>query len=257
MHPISIVAEPVFHIGSFAVTNTLLTSWVVVILLVIIAFFISRTIKGNKSKVPGKLQNATEGALDTFLNFMTNIAGDRATAIKFLPICGTIFFFILLSNWLGVLPGVGSLGFYHMEGGVREFVPFFRSVNSDINTTLALALIVVTLSHIIGFVVIGTKKHLGKFFRFTGFVDFGVGLLEIVSEVSRIVSLSFRLFGNVFAGEVLLVIITFLVPYIVPLPFLALEVFVGFIQALIFATLAMMYFASATHAHEAEHEAKH
>ena len=137
----------------------------------------------------------------------------------------------------------------------KVFIPFFRSVNSDINTTLALALIVVTFSHIVGFVVIGTKKHLSKFFRFTGPIDFGVGLLEIVSELSRVVSLSFRLFGNVFAGEVLLVIITFLVPYIVPLPFLALEIFVGFIQALIFATLAMMYFASATHAHE--HEEAH
>lgn len=219
------------------------------------AFFISRSVKTNTSKVPGKLQNAAEAGLDAFLNFMTTIAGDRKTAIKFLPICGTIFFFILVSNWLGILPGVGSIGFHEIEEGHEVFVPLFRSVNSDINTTLALAFIVVTFSHIVGFVVIGTKKHLAKFFRLTGPVDFGVGLLEIISEVSRIISLSFRLFGNVFAGEVLLVIITFLVPYIVPLPFLALEIFVGFIQALIFATLAMMYFASATHAHE--HDEKH
>ena len=253
MHPISIVAEPIFHIGSFAVTNTLFTSWIVVIILVIFSYIISVTVRNNTTKIPGKLQNAVEAALDKFLDFMTTIAGDRATAIKFLPICGTIFFFILISNWLGILPGVGSLGFYEVEESHKVFVPLLRSVNSDINTTLALAFIVVTFSHIVGFVVIGAKKHMAKFFRLTSPIDFGVGLLEIVSEVSRIISLSFRLFGNVFAGEVLLVIITFLVPYIVPLPFLALEIFVGFIQALIFATLAMMYFASASHAHETEH----
>jgi len=250
VHPISITAEPVFNIGSLTVTNALLTSWVVVILLVILAGIISAKIKNNKSKVPGKLQNAAESALDLFLDFMTNIAGNRETAIRFLPICGAIFFFILFSNWFGILPGVGSLGFYTTEAGKSVFTPLFRSVNSDINTTLALALVVVTLSHIIGFITIGVKNHISKFIRLTGPIDFGVGLLEIVSEASRIISLSFRLFGNIFAGEVLLTIITFLVPYFIPLPFLGLELFVGFIQALIFATLAMMYFASATHAHE-------
>ncbi len=253
MHPISIIAEPLFHIGPLAVTNTLFTSWIVVIILVILSYFISRGVKANTGKVPGKLQNVAELALDKFLDFMINIAGDRKTALKFLPICGTLFFFILLCNWMGILPGVGSIGFYEIENGHEVFVPFFRSVNSDINSTLALALIVVTFSHIIGLTFIGLKEHLKKFFRFTGPIDFFIGILEIVSEFSRVISLSFRLFGNVFAGEVLLVIMTFLVPYIVPLPFLGLELFVGFIQALIFSTLAMMYFASATHAHEEGH----
>ena len=253
MHPISLTAETLFKIGPLPVTNTLFTSWIVVIILIILGAILARSIKKNVGKAPSKLQNATESAMDLFLDFMSNIAGDRATAIKFLPICGTIFFFILFSNWLGILPGVGSLGFYHLEEGRKVFVPFFRSVNSDINSTLALALVVVTLSHIVGFVVIGAKKHISKFIQLNSPINFAVGLLEIISELSRIVSLSFRLFGNVFAGEVLMVIITFLVPYIIPIPFLGLEIFVGFIQALIFATLAMMYLAAATHSHESEH----
>jgi F-type H+-transporting ATPase subunit a len=249
MTPISITAETLFHIGALPVTNTLLTSWIVVILLIVLTAILTRSIKKNAGKAPGKIQNVTESALDLFIDFMGNIAGDRETALKFLPVCGTIFFFILFSNWLGVIPGVGSIGFYHLEAGQRVFVPFFRSVNADINSTLALALVVVTLSHIIGFAVIGFKKHISKFIQLNSPINFVVGLLEIISEFSKIISLSFRLFGNIFAGEVLMTIITFLVPYIIPLPFLGLEIFVGFIQALIFATLAMMYFSTATHAH--------
>ena len=128
MHPISITAEPIFHIGSFAVTNTLFTSWIVVIILVILSFVISKVTTNNTTKVPGKLQNAAEAALDKFIDFMTQIAGDRKTAIKFLPICGTIFFFILFSNWLGILPGFGSIGFYHLEDG-KQVLLIFSQLN--------------------------------------------------------------------------------------------------------------------------------
>jgi len=250
MNEISIKAEPIFTIGSFAVTNTLLTTWVVIALLIILGLLISHSVKKSAGKVPGKLQNASEAALDTFLNFMTTVAGSREKAVRFLPIVGTIFFFILAANWAGIIPGVGSIGFYHLVSGKEVFVPYFRSANSDLNTTLALALIVVTLSQIVGFAVIGTKEHISKYICLTSPIDFFVGILEILGEFTRIISFSFRLFGNVFAGEVLLTIITFLVPYILPVPFLGLELFVGIIQALIFATLAMMFLSTATEAHE-------
>ncbi len=241
MH-ISIIAEPVFHIGSFAITNTLLTSWLVIIALSVFALVLNRKIK----PVPGKIQAGAEIALESFLDFMSTVAGDRKTVERFLPIVATIFFFVLFSNWAGILPGIGTIGFYEMTDHGKSFVPLFRSVNSDLNMTLALAFVAVFLSHLFGVLTIGLKHHFGKFLTLKSPVASFSGILEIVSEIAKVVSLSFRLFGNVFAGEVLLVIIAFLVPYIAPIPFLGMELFVGLIQALIFSILAMVAFSSFT-----------
>lgn len=239
MH-ISITPETIGHVLGLGITNTLLTAWVVVVLLIAIALLVSRRIK----TVPGMLQNFAEWIIEKLLDFMETVAGDRKTAERFFPFVATIFIFVLLSNWLGILPGVGSIGFFEhgVEGEV--FVPLFRSVNSDLSMTLALALITVIGSHIIGFVSVGAKHHLGKFITLKSPIAFFVGALEIVSELSKVLSLSFRLFGNILAGEVLLVIIASLVPYVVPVPFLGLELFVGLIQALIFAVLAMVAMAT-------------
>lgn len=243
---ISIVPETLAHIGSIAITNTLITAWVVTLSLVLFAFLFKRNFKN----VPGKIQNIVELIIETLADFFETIAGDRKAAEHFFPLVATIFIFVLLSNWLGILPGFGSIGFYEIKDGVREFVPFFRSVNSDINMTLALALIAVSLSHFFGVATLGMKKHLHKFLNFKSPISFFTGILEIISELAKIVSFTFRLFGNVFAGEVLLVIIAFLIPYVVPVPFLGLELFVGFIQAVIFAVLALVAFAGNTKAHE-------
>ncbi len=242
---ISIKAEEIFHIGIFPVTNTLLTSWLVVAVLCILAFLISRNIK----YVPGKIQNFFEFVIESLLGFFETIAGSREKAVKFFPIVATIFLFVLLSNWMGILPGIGSIGFHEIHEEKEVFVPLFRSVNSDLNMTLALALIAVVLSHLYGIWTIGFKHHVGKFLNFSGPVNFFTGILEAISEFAKIISFSFRLFGNVFAGEVLLVIIAFLIPYLAPVPFLGLELFVGLIQALIFATLTMVSLISATEAH--------
>ena len=239
MH-ISITPETVGHAFGLSITNTLLTSWLVVILLVALSIIISRKIK----TVPGTLQNLAEWVIEKLLDFMETVAGDRSTPIRFFPFVATIFIFVLLSNWLGILPGVGSIGFFEHGAEGEVFVPLFRSVNSDLSMTLALALLTVIGSHVIGFLAVGAKHHIGKFLSFKSPVAFFVGLLEIVSEISKILSLSFRLFGNILAGEVLLVIIASLVPYIVPLPFLGLELFVGLIQALIFSVLAMVAMAT-------------
>lgn len=241
MEHISIVAETLFHVGPLPVTNTMLTGWVISLLLILVAVLVSKNIK----QIPGALQNIAETVIEQLLKFLETVAGGRETAERFFPIVATIFFFVLTANWLGVLPGLSAIGIHESTGTI---IPLFRSVHSDINMTLALALITVVLSHIYGLYTVGVKHHLGKFINFKSPLALFTGVLEIISELSKIISLSFRLFGNIFAGEVLLIIMGSLVPYIAPVPFLGLELFVGFIQALIFATLAMVAFSSFTRA---------
>ncbi|HCB35506.1 MAG: ATP synthase F0 subunit A [Candidatus Taylorbacteria bacterium RIFCSPHIGHO2_02_49_25] len=245
MH-ISITPETLFHIGALPVTNTLLTAWLVMLFLIVGSLILFIRIKRS----PGNVQAAVEGGVEGLLGFFAGIAGSRETARRFFPIAATIFIFILFSNWAGILPGVGSIGFREAHEGKETFVPLFRSVYSDLNMTIALALVVVTLSHIFGFIMVGMREHVGKFISFKSPIAAFVGFLEIISEFGKIISLSFRLFGNIFAGEVLLTIIAFLIPYVVPVPFLGLELFVGFIQALVFAVLAMVAFSSFSVAHE-------
>ncbi len=249
MH-ISISAEPVFHIGSFPVTNTLITAWFAIFIITILSIIFYKKLK----VVPGRLQALGEIVLEGFMNFMETFAGSRAVVRKFLPLVATIFIFILASNWIGTLPGVESIGFHEEHEGEEIFVPLFRTMNSDINMTLALAIIVVLGTHIVGLKTIG-KHHIGKFLvnPFKHPIGAFIGILEIIGEVSRVVSLTFRLFGNIFAGSVLMLIISFLAPYIIPVPFLGLELFVGFIQALVFSVLAMMFMSSATQMHGEEH----
>jgi F-type H+-transporting ATPase subunit a len=160
----------------------------------------------------------------------------------------TIFLFVLFSNWLGLLPGVSSITLGHGT----DAVPLLRSPGSDLNFTLALALIAVTMVNVFGLAAMGIRERLSVFFNFQSPIKFFVGILELVSEFARIISFTFRLFGNVFAGEVLLAIMAFLVPYLVPLPFMFLEIFVGFIQAFIFGMLTLVFVALAVTPHEGE-----
>lgn len=234
---ISLRAENIFHIGSFSVSNTLLVSALAVVVLTTMGF----ALKKRLARVPGMLQNILETGLEALLGLMDSVLGKRALSEKYLPLVATIFLFVLTSNWLGLLPGVGSIIIKEHE----EMIPLFRSPASDLNFTLALAIISVVATHVIGIVAIGFFKHARKFFNFSNPISFFVGILEFISEFAKMVSFSFRLFGNVFAGEVLLTIIAFLVPYLIPLPFLFLEIFVGFIQALIFSTLTLVFIASA------------
>lgn len=249
MH-ISIKSETIFHIGNFPVTNTLITGWIAILIVAIIAFIIFKRIK----VVPGRLQALGEIVLEGFMGFMETFAGSKQKVRQFLPFVATIFFFVLASNWVGTLPGIESIGFHEIHDGHEVFVPLFRTANSDINMTLALALIVVIGSHIVGLYSIG-RHHIGKFLvnPFKSPIGAFIGILELIGEVSRTVSLTFRLFGNIFAGSVLMLIISYLAPFILPIPFLGLELFVGFIQALVFSVLAMMFMAGATEAHHTEH----
>ena len=234
---IQIAAEKIFDFFGLPVTNTLLTSWIVLLLLAAAAFLVFKKLK----PVPAFLQNLWEIFVEGFLKMIEGVLGARKKAEKYLPLVATIFIFVLVSNWLGIFPGVGSVGFYEEVHGQKVFVPFFRSAASDLNFTLALAVLTVVLVNIYGARAIGLRHHLGKFFTFKNPIAFGVGLLEFISEFAKMISFSFRLFGNVFAGEVLLIIAAFLAPLFAPIPFLVLEIFVGFIQALVFAMLSMVF----------------
>lgn len=236
MH-ISLAAEPLFHLGPLIVTNTLLVSWLAVALLIVFALVLNRRL----TVVPRGMQNVSEVVLDYFLKLTDMITHDRKQSDKFFPWVMTIFIFVLVSNYLGLLPGFGSIGFNATEHGEHVFIPLFRTVNSDINMTLALAIVSVVATNFIAILLIGFGKAIKRFINLKNPIFTFVGLVEFISEIAKFISFSFRLFGNVFAGEVLLVVITSLVPYVAPLPFYFLELFVGLIQALVFAMLTLVF----------------
>lgn len=263
-HEVTLYAEPVFSIGGFDVTNSLINSWAVVFILVILAIVIARSIK----RIPKGIQNAFEIVIEGAMNMADSVTGDRAKTKKIFPFVFIIFIFILLNNWLGLIPGIGSIGFIESGNGESVFIPFFRGGTADLNTTLALALFAVIGANIFGIFIIGAWKHFNKFINIKALIEipkkiikeptiiivnpikFFVGIIEIIGEVAKIASLSLRLFGNVFAGEVLLSSMAVIFAFVLPVPFMFLEVIVGLIQALIFAMLMLVYFTIASTAEE-------
>jgi F-type H+-transporting ATPase subunit a len=245
---ISLRAEDIFHIGGFPITNAVLLAFVALVLLTVLSVML----RNKLAAVPGMLQNVSELMIEGALGLMDSVLGNRKTSEKYLPIVFTIFIFVLFSNWLGLLPGVTSI----TVGHGADAVPLLRSPASDLNFTLALALIAVTMVNLFAVTVVGLRHRASVFFNFSSPIKFFVGILELISEFARIISFTFRLFGNVFAGEVLLAIMALLVPYLVPLPFMFLEIFVGFIQAFIFGMLTLVFVALAVTPHEGE-EAGH
>ncbi len=221
MHEISLRAEELFSIGGWPITNALLLSFVSLVILSLMGFLI----KGGIKMIPGKLQSIFELLLEQILKLMDSVLGERKLSEKYLPLVTTIFLFIMTSNWLGLFPFIGPIGLNVEHDGTHSFIPLFRSPASDLNFTMGLAIVALISINLLGVLAIGFKKHFGKFFNVSKpfpVISF-VGILEFLSEFVKIVSFSFRLFGNVFAGEVLLLIVGFLVPYFVPLPFLFLE----------------------------------
>ncbi len=246
MH-VSITPELVTSVFGIPVTNTLITSLLATVILLVIAYFATK----NMKEIPSGLQNLFEAIMEALFNMVDSVTRDRKQTYQFFPLVTTIFIFIILSNWLGLVPGFGSIGFFETahDGGHASFIPLLRSTNSDLNTTLALAIVSVMATQIFGIAALGIWKYGKKFINFSSPITFFVGILELISEIAKMVSFSFRLFGNVFAGEVLLVVIMTLVPFIAPLPFFALELFVGFIQALVFAMLTTVFLKMAVTAH--------
>jgi len=251
----TLFAEPIFKINDFSITNSLINTWLVVFIVVIFGLFFKSKIK----MVPRGIQNVVETAVEMLLDTFDSVTGSREKTLKCFPFVLSFFVFILLNNWLGLLPGIGSIGQVVLEHGQKTFIPFFRGGTADLNTTLALALIGVIASHIFGIVSIGGWNYFNKFINLKALIEIPkkvlkdpsvlivnpikvfVGLLEIIGELAKVASLSFRLFGNIFAGEVLIGSMAAILAFGLPIPFIFLEVMVGVIQALIFAMLILTY----------------
>lgn len=290
---VSLAAEPLFEEGPGWLTNSVLTTLIVDLILILIA--VSATRKMNL--VPRGMQNGMEALVEYLYGLSESVAG-RA-AVTYFPWVATIFLFVVISNWTGLIPGVGSIGFFHTgehaaegehgalfeqqlamvdgspmlvqaadvaaaavtaeEEGHGKFVPLFRAPSADLNVTFALAIATMVMVQIHGIRALG-GSYFRKFWNTSGHgfmkgINVFVGILELISEISRIIAFGFRLFGNIFAGEIVLATMAFLVAFLVPLPFYLLEILVGVVQGLVFMMLALVFFTMATisHAHGDEH----
>jgi len=247
---ISLAAERLGNFFGFPITNTLITTWIVMALLLLVAILV----RSNLSLIPGKLQNAFEMLLEYVLGLMESTLGSRRLAERYLPLVATIFIFIAASNLFDFLPIFGSVGLVRGE----EFVPLFHPVNADLNSTLALAIISFFVIELSGILTLGVLKYGGKFINIRGgAMMFVVGLLELIGNLARLVSFSFRLFGAIFAGEVLLLVITHFLPYIASVPFMAFEAFIGILQAGIFAILTVAFIKIAVEEPHGHTEVRH
>jgi len=232
MEEISVAAKTLFTIGGLDITNT--TFWSLVIAAAIL--FLFGGVFSRAKMIPGKVQNFLEFIMESFLNFADSITMSRAKTLEIFPFAMTLFLFIWACNLMELIPGLGVFS-------------ILRSPSSDLNFTLGLAILSIFYVNALALKRLGVFKYLGKFLNFKSPVLFYVGILEFVGEFARIISLAMRLFGNLFAGEVLLMVvgtgIHWALSYFVPLPFLALETLVGFLQAFIFATLIVVFYSTA------------
>jgi F-type H+-transporting ATPase subunit a len=272
------------------ITNGLIMTVLMDLLLVLTIIFGVR----NMQLIPRGFQNIVEFAVEGFYNFALGV--DRRNIAKFFPLCATIFFFFLYANVFALVPGIGSIGTCVPEvaeaqaaegtsttttGAAAEpageeqgpspvfsglpgyceaghtIIPWLRAPAADLNVTLAFALVAVFMVEVFGFQALGLG-YLTKFFNFReGFIGGFVGILELISEFVRIIAFAFRIFGNIFGGEVILVVMSFLFPYLLPLPFYGFELFVAFIQALIFGVLTLVFMSIAVQAHGGHDEHGH
>lgn len=250
----TLASETIAHIGGFEVRNTMVMAWLAITVLVVVALLLRRT---KYRMIPCRFQAFMEMIVEGLFDFFNAIVQDPKQTRRFFPLVGTILIFLTLANWMGILPGVGSITIEGIYEGHLTDIPLFRSMNADVNMTLAIAMISVIATQIFGIVALGLFPYAGKFFvaPWKDPVGCFVGILELLAECAKIISFTFRLFGNIFAGEVLLVVISFLMPYLAPLPFLGLEIFVGFVQGLVFSLLTIVFLKMAVTAHGGhEHE---
>jgi F-type H+-transporting ATPase subunit a len=257
--------EAILYIGGFGVTNTMLTAWISIVIVILLSYLAFRRPK----LVPSGLQVVMEFVFGSLLSFCQSIAGEK-NGRRFFPVISSIFLFVLANAWISLLPFYGD-AIYRIVG--EHHVPLFRGANTDLNLTLALAIFAFVCIEYYGIKDLGFFHYVGKFLRlgqikrgicqlftgkvkpalglfFFGFIDFAVGILELVSEYIRIISFSFRLFGNMLAGEILLLVTAFLIPMIFAIPFYGLEFLFSFVQALIFSSLTLVFITIAVSNHE-------
>jgi len=257
---ITLKAEAVAHLFGVPITNTMLMSWLVMIVLIVLGVAVGRKL----TKVPSRLQTFFETLFGFILDYVEEVLESRVLALRFFPLLATLFMFILLGNWFGLLPGIGSIYVkeqahaeevvgtipgdplfeeVHEEAASSEAhsIALFHPVSTDLNVTLALAIIAFVVIEVAGVLYVGLTKYVGKFINFHSPIGFFVGLIELLSELARLISFSFRLFGNMFAGKTLILVAMFFIPYIAPVPLMLYEVLVGFIQASIFTLLTLFF----------------
>ena len=233
-----------FPVGPFTITNSIVTTWIVGAVIVVLAVVLTRGLR----PIPGTVQNAVEWIYESLSNFVVSLGGPQAK--RYAPLFVALFLFILASNWSGVIPFFGK-------------VKWLRAPTSDLNVTAGLAIVSFLTFHVEGVRVLGVRRYLGKYINLRGFrngpvdgaIDLFVGLLEGLLEFLKPVTLALRLFGNVWGGEVMLSVMTALLLAVLPLPFLGLELFIGLIQAFIFAILTLVFTVLALESHDDEEHA--
>jgi F-type H+-transporting ATPase subunit a len=264
---IDISPQEIFNIMGWPITNTMIAAWLTIVVLVTLAYFATRRLKS----VPSGLQAVFEFVIDSLLKFCQSIAGEEKGR-RFLPLIATIFLFIIMNAWLSLVPGFYSITVTRNGG---EAIQLLRDANVDINFALALAIVSFIAIEYFSFKAHGVAHYLTDFLNAGEFIanvrklirgDFSsaikgltlgvvyifIGILEFVSKIIRIASFTFRLFGNMLAGEILILITIFLVPWIFSLPFYGLELLVGFIQALVFGSLTLVFLTIGVSGHEDE-----
>lgn len=256
MH-ISLAAEKLFSVFGLPITNAIITTWIVGLALITLGFILRRNLK----PIPGKLQCFVEFVYGYFVDTAGSVIGRKDVARDLLPYVMTLFLFIVCSNWSELLPGNNTFGILHTvasesgHGTETELVSFLRPPSTDLNMVSFLALMSVGYVQYLGMKYVGVKKYLHTFFNFSNPINFFIGILEFFSELTRTVSYTFRLFGNIFAGEVLVGVIYYvmmtLVPFIpiLPLPFYFLELFIGLIQGFVFCFLTIVLTSVAVNSH--------
>jgi F-type H+-transporting ATPase subunit a len=261
-------SEPILHVGSFSITNTLIASWFTILVLVVFSILLTRKMK----LIPGRHQALAESIVEGLLNFVESIAGKKQARMLF-PGVATIFIYVISNAYLALLPIFGTIGIHHEH----EFLAIFRAANTDVNVPLSIALMSFFFVESWGMRAIGVFHYISEFINvrqmvqglkelFTGkiktgpmnivfgFINLFVGVLEIFSHLTRMLSFTFRLFGNMTAGEILILVSSFLIPLVFSIPFYGLELLIGMIQALIFSGLTLVFGTIAVTPHEDSHE---
>ena len=262
---VELPAEPVLHIGHFAVTNTLIASWFTMIVLIVLALTLTRKMQ----LIPGKRQAMAEAIVEGLLNFVESVAGKKHARRLFTGVA-TIFLYVISNAYLALLPFFGSIGIFEHDG---KFAPLFRAANTDVNVPLSIAIMSFIFVETWGMSALGVTHYLSEFINVRqmgqgfkellsgqvktavmnivfGFINLFVGVLEIFSHLTRMLSFTFRLFGNMTAGEILILVSSFLIPAVFSIPFYGLELLIGLIQALIFSGLTLVFGTIAVSPHE-------
>jgi F-type H+-transporting ATPase subunit a len=241
---ISLSPEILFHVGSIPVSNAFFWSWLVFAFLIVGAIIFGRSLKMR----PSKFQNIMEMMIGGAYDFVESMMGDKKKAMRVFPLVFTMFFFIFFCNLLTYIPGQSAISL-KTAGGVA---PLFRAVISDYGLVFVMTMISVIVTQVVSVAVMGPLAYIGKFFNFTSPLNFFLGLMDLVGELAKVMSLSFRLFGNIFAGEVLGAVMLFLFPFLLPLPFAILGLLTAVVQPFVFSVLTLVFISMAAQSESGE-----